>query len=221
MRSALTGMKTPCNSMAARAWALQRTAAHSGSTTRRIRVTRRTLLRLGTLSLTSTVISAGSTVSFSESEPGGIPQPGRVLHRHAGRRRGDDSCCSRPIATAGTASFRLEGRRCWPAHDNVAINGALKPIPVLTGDYNGDGVVDAADYTVWRDRLRPDRASTCPPTATAAARSTRATTTSGCCTSASKAPVAERAIQRRRARAGDVWLCCNWTVGTWHACGRI
>jgi hypothetical protein len=23
----------------------------------------------------------------------------------------------------------------------------------LTGDYNGDGVVDAADYTVWRDTL--------------------------------------------------------------------
>lgn len=25
------------------------------------------------------------------------------------------------------------------------------PISALTGDYNGDGVVDAADYTVWRD----------------------------------------------------------------------
>lgn len=25
--------------------------------------------------------------------------------------------------------------------------------PVLTGDYNGDGTVDAADYTVWRDAL--------------------------------------------------------------------
>src|SRR5690606_13194570 len=25
--------------------------------------------------------------------------------------------------------------------------------PLLPGDYNGDGVVDAADYTVWRDNL--------------------------------------------------------------------
>jgi hypothetical protein len=28
--------------------------------------------------------------------------------------------------------------------------------PVLTGDYNGNGVVDAADYTVWRDHLGTD-----------------------------------------------------------------
>ena len=27
------------------------------------------------------------------------------------------------------------------------------PPPTLTGDYNGDGVVDAADYTIWRDTL--------------------------------------------------------------------
>lgn len=25
--------------------------------------------------------------------------------------------------------------------------------PVLAGDYNQNGIVDAADYTVWRDRL--------------------------------------------------------------------
>jgi arabinogalactan endo-1,4-beta-galactosidase len=25
--------------------------------------------------------------------------------------------------------------------------------PILPGDYNGDGIVDAADFTVWRDRL--------------------------------------------------------------------
>jgi hypothetical protein len=29
----------------------------------------------------------------------------------------------------------------------------LQPEPVLTGDYNQNGVVDAADYTVWRDTL--------------------------------------------------------------------
>jgi hypothetical protein len=29
----------------------------------------------------------------------------------------------------------------------------LPPAPVLAGDYNHNGVVDAADYTLWRDRL--------------------------------------------------------------------
>jgi hypothetical protein len=29
----------------------------------------------------------------------------------------------------------------------------LAVVPALSGDYNGDGVVDAADYTVWRDML--------------------------------------------------------------------
>jgi hypothetical protein len=32
----------------------------------------------------------------------------------------------------------------------LAINAAAKSTP-LVGDYNGDGIVDAADYTVWRD----------------------------------------------------------------------
>lgn len=31
---------------------------------------------------------------------------------------------------------------------------AVTSIPLtLPGDYNGDGIVDAADYTVWRDTL--------------------------------------------------------------------
>ena len=37
----------------------------------------------------------------------------------------------------------------------------------LYGDYNSDGIVDAGDYTVWRDNLvRP--LACCPTTATAA-----------------------------------------------------
>ena len=31
--------------------------------------------------------------------------------------------------------------------------GVLSVVSTLPGDYNGDGVVDAADYTVWRDNL--------------------------------------------------------------------
>jgi hypothetical protein len=33
------------------------------------------------------------------------------------------------------------------------IRSSPAPIVVTTGDYNGNGVVDAADYTVWRDTL--------------------------------------------------------------------
>jgi hypothetical protein len=34
--------------------------------------------------------------------------------------------------------------------DNMRVVSELEPLP---GDFNGDGVVDAADYTVWRDTL--------------------------------------------------------------------
>ena len=43
------------------------------------------------------------------------------------------------------AAFNVGG-----AHDLVFKYGAL---PGVAGDYNGNGVVDAADYTVWRDHL--------------------------------------------------------------------
>lgn len=36
--------------------------------------------------------------------------------------------------------------------DNISFG----PAPALDGDYNGDGTVDAADYTVWRDGNSPD-----------------------------------------------------------------
>jgi hypothetical protein len=36
--------------------------------------------------------------------------------------------------------------------DNISISIELPPI-VLFGDYNGDAVVNAADYTIWRDKL--------------------------------------------------------------------
>jgi hypothetical protein len=48
------------------------------------------------------------------------------------------------------------------AHSNVYIDNLLiidndqEPIDDLEGDYNGDGTVNAADYTVWRDGGSPD-----------------------------------------------------------------
>jgi hypothetical protein len=35
------------------------------------------------------------------------------------------------------------------------IGWSLGPPPALNGDYNGNGVVDASDYVVWRKRLNP------------------------------------------------------------------
>jgi len=37
---------------------------------------------------------------------------------------------------------------------SLLVKGQLRVLaPLGTGDYNGDGVVDAADYTLWRDTL--------------------------------------------------------------------
>ena len=46
----------------------------------------------------------------------------------------------------------LSGAKAWNA-SQLFTTGTLSVISTLTGDYNGNGVVDAADYTVWRDTL--------------------------------------------------------------------
>ena len=56
----------------------------------------------------------------------------------------------------------------------------IPPAPALPGDYNGDHVVDAADYTVWRDNL--NTSVDVAERRDARHRSTPATTTSGRCT---------------------------------------
>ena len=43
-------------------------------------------------------------------------------------------------AATATGSFNIDD-----------ISAAIVTPPVLLGDYNHDGIVDAADYTVWRD----------------------------------------------------------------------
>ena len=55
--------------------------------------------------------------------------------------------------------------------DNVAF-GITNTI-VLTGDYDASGVVDEADYTVWKNSFGSTPSS--PPTATATASSTQPT----------------------------------------------
>ena len=59
----------------------------------------------------------------------------------------------------------------------------------VDGDYNGNGVVDAADYTVWRDSLgQTGPIST--PMVTAAVPSIRTTTRTGKTASATRAAAA-------------------------------
>ncbi|MGL4514271.1 MAG: dockerin type I repeat-containing protein [Lacipirellulaceae bacterium] len=57
------------------------------------------------------------------------------------------------------AAFRPTGSRDlvfrYGTPDGLLLYGNVQyePIVALTGDYNGDGAVNAADYTVWRDTL--------------------------------------------------------------------
>jgi hypothetical protein len=44
------------------------------------------------------------------------------------------------------------GQRSGGAFSYMRATGTVAP-PMATGDYNGNGVVDAADYVVWRDSL--------------------------------------------------------------------
>ena len=47
----------------------------------------------------------------------------------------------------------LDGGLVWDT-SQLSVDGSLCACaPLGTGDYNGNGVVDAADYTVWRDTL--------------------------------------------------------------------
>ena len=47
----------------------------------------------------------------------------------------------------------LDGGLVWDTSQLLVDGSLCACAPLGTGDYNGDGVVDAADYTVWRDTL--------------------------------------------------------------------
>ncbi len=50
-------------------------------------------------------------------------------------------------------SFLASEWKFEPLTNANTVEIALTPVVGLPGDYNGDGVVDAADYVVWRDNL--------------------------------------------------------------------
>jgi len=60
----------------------------------------------------------------------------------------------------GAASFDDGNVTLLPPNSVVTSSNvtSLTLTPVLPGDYNQNGVVDAADYTVWRDNLGSDTA---------------------------------------------------------------
>ncbi len=59
------------------------------------------------------------------------------------------------IAPGDTGNFSFRTLESGEFGEPALLTISLGPPPDegLTGDYNGDGVVDAADYTVWRDML--------------------------------------------------------------------
>jgi hypothetical protein len=51
-----------------------------------------------------------------------------------------------------TGTFTVESPYTWNL-SQLYTTGQIRLGPTLAGDFNGNGVVDAADYTVWRDGL--------------------------------------------------------------------
>ncbi|TWT33462.1 hypothetical protein KOR34_32940 [Posidoniimonas corsicana] len=58
-------------------------------------------------------------------------------------------------ADLGAHGVDTAGNHAWAVLDHQAVIGlgVLGSVAIMSGDYNADGVVDAADYTVWRDNL--------------------------------------------------------------------
>jgi hypothetical protein len=72
----------------------------------------------------------------------------------------EDLCpvCASPLSTLRISSFfdvftevTLSGGNWSPASE--AIRAVQYPVPTMPGNYNSNGVVDSADYVVWRNNL--------------------------------------------------------------------
>jgi subtilisin family serine protease len=53
----------------------------------------------------------------------------------------------------GLAAYNVSGFNQFYGFGRVNAEVAVEAVPVASGDYNQNGVVDAADYTAWRDTL--------------------------------------------------------------------
>jgi hypothetical protein len=89
-------------------------------------------------SITASVSDAGGPLTFF------LNQINRevVLNNAALTRAG----LVKRVSNEGNSGFNLR-------LDDITYTGVASTVDVLPGDYNNDLVVDAADYTVWRDNL--------------------------------------------------------------------
>ena len=105
------------------------------------------LLTLGTFTIGST--TAGQTVTFENLN---LAVFVNLTAFFQGDMDGLATIVIEQINTSSAASF-------WSKEGNallaprLVVDAVLAPPPVLAGDYNDDGVVDAADYVVWRFAL--------------------------------------------------------------------
>lgn len=53
----------------------------------------------------------------------------------------------------GLTAYDSNGFNQFYGFGRINAQAAVEAVPVASGDYNGDGVVNLADYTVWRDNL--------------------------------------------------------------------
>jgi len=53
----------------------------------------------------------------------------------------------------GATAYNVNGFNQFYGFGRVNADMAVDAVPIASGDYSGNGTVDAADYTVWRDRL--------------------------------------------------------------------
>jgi hypothetical protein len=113
------------------------------------------------LSLVSGATFVGQTAKaqYGTQFPGNPPTPvplspdhGHWLDGTTSKSYGTNTSqetCMDPSLTQGT-------RKKFTLLDVAAladIGWSTAVAPVLTGDYNNNGIVDAADYTIWRDTL--------------------------------------------------------------------
>jgi formylglycine-generating enzyme required for sulfatase activity len=104
------------------------------------------------------VTTIGSAGTGSASPYGTFDQGGNVLEwnetpfRGSRDQRGGDwrSSSSGPLA-AGTKIFYFGGSGTAQQFDYLGFRVATTLVADVEGDYNADGIVNAADYAVWRD----------------------------------------------------------------------
>jgi hypothetical protein len=111
------------------------------------------VLTLGTLSFGS--LAQGSTISFDNLNLAVLLNLAAYFEGTA--QEGQVTLILQEIANSSATSFySKEGSAEFAPRLVVdALLAAVAPEP-LAGDYNDDGTVDAADYTVWRDALGSD-----------------------------------------------------------------